>query len=71
MPNDRQAIINDIRKQFGNMLNIQQVTAALGFKDREAAKKFMQDVPYCNMGKEKKYLATDVGRRIYSRMEGV
>ena len=65
----KQEIINDLRKNFGNMLSIQQATAALGFKDRRAAKKFLAGVPVCNTGKEKKYLAIDIGRRIYSRLE--
>jgi hypothetical protein len=67
----RQEIINDIRKQYGNMLNIQQAAAALGYKDRTAAKKFLAGVPWCNMGKEKKYMAIDIARRIYDRMEPI
>lgn len=66
---DKQTIINDIRKNYGNMLNVRQITAVLGFKDRHAASRFMAGVPYCRTGKEKKYLAIDVGRRIYDRME--
>lgn len=65
----RQAILDDIRKNYGNMLNIRQITAVLGFKDRHAASRFMAGVPYCKTGKEKKYLAIDVARRIYDRME--
>jgi len=67
----KQEIINDIRKTYGNMLNIQQVTAALGFKDRKATLRFMDGVPACNMGKEKKYLAIDLGKRIYDKMENI
>lgn len=66
---DRQVIINDIRKNYGNMLNLTQMTNALGFKDKRAALRFMEGVPFCNMGKEKKWLAIDVARRIYERME--
>ena len=66
---EKQAIINDIRKNYGNMLNIQQATAALGYKDRRAALKFLDGVPSCDMGKEKKYLAIDIGRRIFDMME--
>lgn len=65
---DKQTIINDIRKNYGNMLNIQQATAALGFKDRRAALRFLDGIPCCDMGKERKYLAIDIGRRIYDRM---
>ncbi|MEG0941866.1 MAG: hypothetical protein RSE64_08220 [Oscillospiraceae bacterium] len=66
---DKQAIINDVRKNYGNMLSIQKATEALGFKDRRAAVRFLSDVPVCNMGKEKKYLAIDVGRKIFDMME--
>lgn len=66
----RQEITADIRKNFGNMLNLNQAMAALGYKDKRAALKFLDGVPRCDMGKEKKYLATDIGRRIYDRMEG-
>ena len=66
---DRRAILDDIRKTYGNALNIQQLTAALGFKDRQAAKNFMVGIPPINMGKEKKWLAIDVARRICERQE--
>lgn len=69
--NDKQSIINDIRKNYGNMLNVSKATKALGFKDRRATTKFLEGLPVCNMGKEKKYLARDIGGRIYERMEGV
>lgn len=67
---DKQAIINDIRKTYGNMLNLTEVTNALGFSDKRAALRFLDGVPYCEMGKEKKFLAIDIGRRIYDRMVG-
>lgn len=64
---DKQAIINDIRKNYGNALSIARLTEALGYKDRRAAVNFMEGVPPINMGKEKKYLAIDVAQRIYDR----
>jgi hypothetical protein len=67
----RQEIINDIRKTYGNMLNVQQTTAVLGFKDRHATARFLEGIPYCRTGKEKKYLAIDIARRICDRMEEV
>lgn len=66
---DKQEITTDIRKTYGNALSIQQLTEALGFKDRRAAKNFMAGIPPINMGKERKYLAIDVARRIYDRQE--
>lgn len=64
----KQEIIDDLRKHYGNMLNIQQATAALGYKDREATKKFLAGLPIVDMGKEKKYMAIDIGRRLYACM---
>lgn len=66
---DKQKIIDDLRKNFGYMMNIQKATAALGYKDRAAAVKFLEGLPYVKMGKEKKYLASDIGKRIYDMME--
>lgn len=66
---DKQAIINDIRKNYGNALNIAKLAEVLGFKDRRAAVAFMDGVQPINMGKEKKYLAIDVAKRICDRME--
>lgn len=68
---DKEAIIKDIRKNYGNMLNLTEATSALGYSDKRAALKFLDGVPWCNMGKEKKYMATDIGKRIYDRMEHV
>ena len=65
---DKQAIINDIRKNFGNMLNVTQL-AKLFNCDRKTVPRYVEGLPYFTMGKDKKYLAIDVGRRIYDRME--
>ena len=66
---NRREILDDIRKTYGNALNIQQLTAVLGFKDRRAAKNFMVGIPPIDMGKEKKWLAIDVTRRICDKQE--
>lgn len=64
---NKQTIVNDIRKTYGNMLNIQKATKACGYKDRRATIKFLDGLPRCDMGKEKKYLAIDIAQRIYER----
>jgi hypothetical protein len=66
---DRQSIAADIRKNYGNFLNISKVTKALGFKDTRAALRFLEGVPSVNMGKERKYMAIDIAKRIEERME--
>ncbi|WP_294854692.1 hypothetical protein [uncultured Oscillibacter sp.] len=60
MGTKRQEIATDIRKNYGNMLNIKQATKALGFKDPRAAQRFLDGVPYCDTGRQKKYLASDI-----------
>jgi hypothetical protein len=62
-------IVADIRKNYGNMLNLRKATEVLGFSDKRAAKNFLDGIPYCDTGKEKKYLAIDIARRIYDRQE--
>ncbi len=51
------------------MLNLSEATNALGFVNKRAALRFLDGVPFCRMGKEKKYLAIDIARRIFDRME--
>lgn len=53
---NKQEIAADIRKNYGNMLNIRQTTLALGFKDPRAAQRFLEGIPYCDTGRQKKYL---------------
>lgn len=65
---DKQAIINDIRKTYGNMLNIQQLTKVFNC-NRCTVPVYVDGLPFLQMGKEKKYLATDIGNLIYTRLE--
>lgn len=65
---DKQAIVNDIRKNYGNMLNVQQVAKVFNCH-RTTVSTFVDGVPYLKVGKEKKYLATDIGNLIYRQLE--
>lgn len=65
---DKKSIIDDIRKNYGNMLNLTEATNALGFSDKRAALNFLDGIPYCEMGRQKKFMASDIGKRIYDRM---
>ena len=60
----RKELLADLRAQYGNMLNIGEATEAIGYSDRNAAKKFFAGLPLYDMGKEKKFLAIDVAKRI-------
>lgn len=61
---DKQAIINDIRKNYGNMLNITQLARVFNC-DRKTVPKYVEGLPAFSQGRDKKYLAIDVGRRIF------
>ena len=65
----KQEIINDIRRSYGVMLNVTEATKALGFSDKRAASRFLEGIPRCDMGREKKYLASDIAKRIYECLE--
>lgn len=66
----RREIADDLKRTYGAMLNIQQATEALGWRSRNATKKFLEGLDVCDMGKEKKYLAIDIARRIDERSAG-
>lgn len=64
---DKQEIINDIRKTYGNALNQTQLAKVFNC-DRKTVPKYVEGLPFFCQGRDKKYLAIDVGRRIYDRM---
>jgi predicted AAA+ superfamily ATPase len=64
----KQAIINDIRKNYGNMLNISQLAKVFNC-NRKTVPKYVEGLPFLRTGKEKKYYVVDVAGRIYDRME--
>lgn len=59
----RAEIVAEIRQQYGNMLNLTQVSKYLGMH-RETAREFLSSVDCYKTGKERKYLATDIARRL-------
>ena len=62
----RKEILSDIRSRYGNMVNIREAGEVLGYSDRAAIKRFLDGLPIYDMGKEKKYMAIDVAKRIDS-----
>ena len=56
-------IANDIKKDFGSCLSISDVGRYLGFCYRKT-RNFLSDLPYYDTGKEKKYLAIDIARKL-------
>lgn len=59
----RVEIANDIKKEYGSFLSLADVSRYLGFCYRKT-KKFLEGVTYYDTGKEKKYLAIDIARKI-------
>lgn len=62
----RKEILQDIRSQYGNMVNITEAGKLLGYSDRTATKRFLEGLPIYDLGKEKKYMAIDIAKRIDS-----
>jgi hypothetical protein len=65
---DKQSIIRDIRKEYGYLLNLREAGEVLGFTDLRATRNFLEGLPYCEVGRQKKFLASDIGGRIYCRL---
>lgn len=59
----RTDIAADIRAQYGNLLNTTQAAAYLGV-DRKTARHFLRGLDVYKTGKEHKYFATDIARRL-------
>jgi hypothetical protein len=64
---DCQAIIRDIRENYGNLLSISQVAQVFNC-ERHAATRYVKHIPYLIVGRRKKYLASDIGRFIANSM---
>lgn len=59
----RTEIAADIRRQYGNLLNLTQAAKCLNM-NRETARNFLSGVDCYKTGKERKFLATDIARRL-------
>lgn len=59
----RTELAAEIRSQYGNLLNLTQAAAFLNMH-RETARSFLSGVDCYRTGKEHKYLATDIARRL-------
>lgn len=62
------AIIKEIKDAYGTFLNVEQVTK-LFHCDRKTVHINTDGLPYLREGREKKFLASDIGRRIAERMQ--
>lgn len=63
---DRKSILKDIRDCKGNALNMADLQDYLGVS-KDTARLFVQGIPGYRIGKNKKYLAIDIARRIEER----
>lgn len=64
----KKEIIDDIRKNYGNMLNVAQLAVVFNCH-RKTVPNYVEGLTYFSNGKEKKYLAIDIGKRIFDRLE--
>lgn len=63
---DKRAIVADIKSSFDGaaLLNIAEIAKYLGVC-RDTARIFLKGIEYLPVGKEKKYLVTDIAKKIY------
>lgn len=63
---ERREIASDIKMSFDGsaLLNISQVAKYLGVC-RDTARAFLMGIEYCPVGNEKKYLVSDIAKKIY------
>lgn len=64
----RAEIAAEIRSQYGNLINLANAAKFLGMH-RETAREFLKDVDCYKTGKEHKFLATDIARKLDSCKE--
>lgn len=57
------ALVDEIRRNYGGMLNLTAVAALLN-RHRDTARKFMDGVPAYNINGRRYWTATDVARRL-------
>lgn len=60
---DGEAIAEEIRKEYGGMLTVEQVMRLIGVS-RNTAKKWLLDVPAVNINGRPKYMVSDLARKI-------
>lgn len=60
---DGEAIAEEIRKEYGGMLTVEQVMRLIGVS-RNTAKKWLFDVPAVNINGRSKYMVSDLARKI-------
>ena len=66
---DRRQIAEDIKKEVGNFFNLTAAARYLGMS-RGKTRTFLQGVPFYQDGKEKRFLAIDVAKRIEETRRG-
>ena len=68
---DKRVLVQDIKTSFDGaaLLNVSEVARYLGVC-RDTAKVFLRGLEYCPVGNEKKYLVTDLAKKIYENRGG-
>lgn len=58
------AIADEIRRNYGGMLSVNDLMRFLNVNDRRTAQKFVSDVPYYDVNGRRKWMASDVARKV-------
>lgn len=59
----RRQIADDIKQTYGACLNVTQASEYLGMC-RDKVRQFLSDIPHYDTGRQKKYLAVDIARKL-------
>lgn len=57
-------LADELRKNYGGMLNLAGVKQVLGVTDDRTAKKFLEGVPHYDINGRARWMVTDVARKL-------
>ncbi|MBO7172341.1 MAG: hypothetical protein J6V52_05260 [Bacteroidaceae bacterium] len=60
-------IADDLRKQYGGMMDVTDMQHELGVKDRRTAERFLDGLTHVTVNRRKKWRVGDVAHRIYQQ----
>lgn len=61
---ETEALADEIRRDYGGMLNVTAVRKLLGVTDDRTAKRFLEGVPSYNINGRARWMALDVARKL-------
>lgn len=67
VPQEQRELEEELRKRYGGMMTTHEISIELGKAHYNTTRSFMEGVPCRLVGKSKRYLSSDVAKRIYER----